>query len=929
MSNLYQKLCLLLIVNLIWLGNSYGQQERHIVPSTLNNSYWTDFKSRTETLFGVTYYMQTKPATEFQIKIPSDSLSLLEVLRMNLDTNGFKVATDGYGSFFITEGFSIKTQLPLGFFKESDAAKQVQEQVSQQKKQDGQLTTSQIYVPKTIVIGRHNLNLQRKQCKLSGIVTSTSDGLPIIGGTVYVSEMKTGTATNELGYYELELIPGRYTITFNSLESIERNVKIDIRSSGQLNMNLDQNLFLLQEVEITYSQHDNVRGTQMGFEKISGKTISEIPVVLGEQDIIKIALLLPGVTTIGEGASGFNVRGSPADQNLFIIENTPVYNTAHLFGFFSAFNPDLIDNFTLYKGSIPARFGGRLSSIFDISTKTGNMEHFSARGGISPITARLMVEGPIIKNKVSYIAGIRSTYSDWVLQFVKDPEIRNSSAYFGDLILGLDARVNMNNNLKLFGYYSEDRIKLANSTKYNFKNQGASMEWMHGFKNKHDLNLSFIYSDYEFEEQNSELEIAAYKQNYRLQHSEMDLDFNLRISDNHTVNTGVSSILYMLDRGAHLPLDDLSNETPIYFGNEKAIESAIYLSDEWKITPLITLNAGLRYNLYSYLGPQTVYKYRPDSPLTPSTIIDTLHFGDNEPIKTYGGLDYRISANFMLNPNLSLKAGYNRLHQYIFMLSNTIALSPTDTWKLADYNIKPMIGDQFSVGMYTNFGKNFEGSIEGYYKIVNNLVEYKDGANILTSKVVEQDVLQGELNAYGIELMVKKPFGKLNGWVNYSYSNSSVLVDNKVTGENINFGQRYPSNFEHPHTFNLVANFKASRRLILSGNLVYSTGRPITYPAAIYYLDGQKILHYSQRNEYRVPDYFRIDLAVKLEGNLVSKKLAHGVFIISVYNVTGRKNAYSVYFKSEEGHIKGYKMSIFGTQIFSLTYDFKLGNYAD
>ncbi len=929
MSKLKLKLYILLIINLLWVNNSFGQKETRIVPASLNNIQWTDFKKETNRLFGVSFYIQTSITDSLRMEINSDSLSLMEVLKTNLEPLGFKAVIDVSGSIFITKGISIKTQLPVGFFKDNDASGKLKEQVSQQKRQDGELTTTTIYVPKTIVIGDFNRNTQKKKCQISGIVTINSDGQPIIGGTVFVNELKSGTATNEFGYYNLELAPGTYTLTFNSLESIERNVKIDLRSSGQLNITLDRNLFQLQEVEITYSQNDNVRGTQLGFEKISGKTISEIPVVLGEQDIIKVALLLPGVTTIGEGAAGFNVRGSPADQNLFYIENTPVYNTSHLFGFFSAFNPDMIDNFTLYKGSIPARYGGRLSSIFDISTKTGNKEHFSARGGISPITARLMVEGPIIKNKVSYIAGIRSTYSDWVLQFVKDPEIRNSSAYFGDVVLGLDANVNMNNKLKLFGYYSEDRIKLTNSTKYQFKNQGASLEWMHGFKKKHDLNLSFVYSDYEFEEQNSELEIAAYKQNYRLQHNQVNADFNLRLSDKHNVNTGVSGILYILDRGSHLPLNDLSNETPIDFGNEKAIESAIYISDEWQVAPLITVLAGLRYNLYSYLGAQTVYKYLPNSPLTPSTIVDTLYFGDNKPIKTYGGLDYRLSVNFLLNQNISIKAGYNRLHQYIFMLSNTIALSPTDTWKLADYNIKPMVGDQFSVGMYANFGKHLEGSIEGYYKIVNNLVEYKDGANMVTSKVVDQDVLQGKLNAYGIEMMIKKPFGKLNGWVNYSYSNSSVLVDNKITGESINFGQRYPSNFEHPHTFNIVANYKASRRIIFSGNLVYSTGRPITYPAAIYYLDGQKILHYSRRNEYRIPDYFRIDLAVKLEGNLVSKKLAHGVFILSVYNLTGRKNAYSVYFKSEDGQINGYKMSIFGTQIFSLTYDFKLGNYAD
>jgi len=928
MNNSKINIGVLLVLTLLYSGISFGQSYVHFVPENLNNSRWADFQKETESAFGVTYYIQSDSAVDFHMKIPSDTLLLIQVLRSNFEQQGYKVATDKHGSIFITKGVSIKTELPLGFFTKPTFVSK-EELGAQQKSQNNQLTTSKVYIAKTIIIGDQSLKVPNKKCQLSGIVTSSSDGQPIIGGTIFINELKMGTATNEFGYYQLELLPGKHTLTFNSLESIERNVKIDLLSSGKLNITLDQNLYQLQEVEIKSSQNDNVRGTQMGFEKISARMISEIPVVMGERDIIKIALLLPGVTSVGEGASGFNVRGSPSDQNLFVIENTPVYNTAHLFGFFSAFNPDMIDDFTMYKGSIPARFGGRLSSIFDISTKTGNMEKYSARGGISPITARLMVEGPIFKEKVSFIVGLRSTYSDWVLRMVEDPEIRNSTAYFGDVVLGMDAIVNNKNKIKLFSYYSEDRIKLYNSTSYQFQNQGASIDWLHGFSSKDDLNISFAYSDYSFEEENSELEFAAYKQNYRLVHSELKADLNLRPSDKHTINAGVSGILYNLDRGEHLPLDSLSSEIPISFGQEKAVEAAIYLSDEWKITPLITLVGGLRYNLYSYLGPQSVYEYLPNAPMTPVNIADTLHFGDNQPIKTYGGLDFRFSSIFMLNPNLSVKASYNRLHQYIFMLSNTIALSPTDTWKLADYNIEPMVGDQFSVGMYTNFGKNYELSVEGYYKIVNNLVEYKDGADLVTSQVVEQDILQGKLNAYGIETMIKKPFGKLSGWINYTFANSSVLVDNKITGESINFGKRYPSNYDHPHTLNIVANYKVSRRIILSGNLIYSTGRPITYPAAIYYLDGQKILHYTQRNEYRIPDYFRIDVALKLEGNLISKKLLHGVFIFSVYNLTGRKNAYSVYFKSEHGQINGYKMSIFGTQIFSVTYDFKLGNYAD
>jgi len=906
-----------------------AQSGDRFVDQKLNNSSWMQFKYATEKRFHVNYYIYPDLAKDLVIQVDSDSLLLKDVLIKNFQKIDYKVIIDDYGSVFITKGSMVKTSLPVGFFRGKPSVKSIVEQADQTRDEEGKHVTSSVYVAKTVIIGSQKINPNRNKSKLSGYVSGSLDGTPIIGGTIYIDELETGTSTDENGYYELLLVPGKYTLVFKSIESIQRIAKIDIRSSGTLDIGLDKNLYMLQEVEISAAQADNVRGTQMGVEKISSKTIEEIPVVLGEKDVIKVAMLLPGVTSVGEGVSGFNVRGSPSDQNLFYIENIPVYNTSHLFGFFSAFNSDVVDNFMLYKGSIPARFGGRLSSIFDISTKMGNMEKFSARGGISPITARLMVEGPIVKNKISYIAGIRSTYSDWVLKFVKDPEIRNSKAYFGDLVLGFDAKINERNKLKLFGYYSEDRIKLSNSTKYQFKNKGASINWLHAFREKNDLNLSFVYSDYFFEEENSEILIAAYKRYYQLKHSQLNLNVGLRPFEKHTINVGGNGILYMLDRGSYLPLNNESSISPIFFGDEKGVEAALNISDEWKISPLLTVLGGVRFNLYSYLGANTVYKYLSNSPMSASTINDTLHFGNNKAIKTYTGLDYRLSVNYLLSTNVSIKAAYNRLHQYIFMLTNTIALSPTDTWKLADYNIKPMVGDQFSLGLYANFGKNFEGSVEGYYKRVNNLVEYKDGADLLTSKVVEWDVLQGNLDAYGIEFMIKKPFGKFNGWFNYSYSNSSVLVNNKVTGENINFGKRYPSNFDHPHTVNLVANFKASRRLILSGNLIYSTGRPITYPTAIYYLDGQKIFHYSNRNEYRVPDYFRIDLALKIEGNLLSKKLAHGQFILSVYNLTGRKNAYSVYFKSEEGRVAGYKMSIFGTQIFSLTYDFKLGSYDD
>jgi hypothetical protein len=388
--------------------------------------------------------------------------------------------------------------------------------------------------------------------------------------------------------------------------------------------------------------------------------------------------------------------------------------------------------------------------------------------------------------------------------------------------------------------------------------------------------------------------------------------------------------MYRIDRGDYLPLDEGSLIIPKNLGEEQGLEAGIYISDEWKALPNLTLYGGLRFNGYGYLGPTSVYDYTEGAPRIPENITDTLVFGDNEVAKSYFGLDYRFAATYLVNPNFSVKASYNRLHQYIFMLSNTIALAPTDKWKLADYHIEPMVGDQVSLGFYSNFSKNmYEFSIEGYYKWVDNLVEYRDGADLIVNEFPEQEVLQGELNSYGVEVMIKKPYGRLNGWVNYTYSRSIVQVQDEKTGESNNFGTAYPANWDKPHAFNLVANYKLSRRLSISSSVVYSTGRPITYPTAIYYQDGQEILHYSLRNEYRLPDYFRLDASVILEGNLKKKKFLHGSWIFSVYNLTGRRNAYSVYFKSENGRINGYKLSIFGTQIFSITYDFKLGNIND
>ena len=928
--NFFKSILLFCLVTISFVIN--GQQIKTVlITKSFDGLSWNDFVKKVEKEHYVKFYYDEDSLPDLNIEVYRDSVSLISVLNRNLRQYEFRVAMDANNNVFITKNYEIHTMLAEGFFDAVQPKEEIDTSDIKKLKETGYLKTRKEYVTSKVTIGSKKKGVGSKYFTVSGYVTHARDASPVIGGTIYVKELETGTATDDDGYYQIKLRKGNYTFVYNSIDSKERTYLVTGYSDGKLNVDLDPDQVELEEVEIYSERDDNVRGIQMGYIKMDAKDIKEIPVVLGEQDILKVALLMPGVQTVGEGSSGFNVRGSPADQNMFYLSEIPVYNASHFFGFFSAFSPDIVDEFTLYKSNIPALYGGRLSSIFDIAGKNGNQKKFSARGGISPITARLMVEGPIVKDKLSYLAGVRATYSDWVLRMVKDPDVKNSEAGFGDAFINLTYNVNKKNRISIDGYFSLDNADLTNQTRFEYQNLGGALSWFHLFNHKLSMELSGSMSNYAFQEQNQELEIAAYDQNYALTHTEADLRFNYMPNDQHVITAGIGSVFYNINNGEFLPLNSASLVVPKYLGEEKGLESSIYLSDEWTPFPSLTIYGGLRYNYYAQLGPKTIYDYMDGKPRAPENILDTLYYSNNQIVKSYNGLDYRFAATYLINPDMSVKASYNRLHQYIFMLTNTIALAPTDKWKLADYYIEPMVGDQFSLGFYTNFGKKrmLEVSIEGYYKKVKNLVEYKDGANLVVNQYPERDILQGKLNSYGIEIMLKKTYGRLNGWVNYTYSRSLVQVVDDKTGEFNNFGIEYPANWDKPHAFNIVANYKISKRLSFSADIVYSTGRPITYPTAIYYQDGQQILHYSLRNEYRLPDYFRVDASVILEGNLKKKKFLHGSWIFSVYNLTSRKNAYSIYFTTDGGHIQGYKLSIFGVPIFSLTYDFKLGNYND
>ncbi len=903
----------------------YGQEKIYITKACSGLSF-KDFVHKAEQDFMVSIFYLPEDIPEMQVSFDADSVLLPELLRDQLKHHDIFVSADRKGNIFLTKVSTIPTALPENFFNgvTSEDDEESEDTISRDF-----LETTKKYVAKTIIVGDRQKGVNKRYTTLSGYATNRKSGELVWGATIIEESTGRGTVTDVNGFYSITLNKGEHLLTVSSVNLKEKEIKVNMLSDGELDLVLEDKIVLLADVVINAEIDNIVKGTQMGLEKIEAKSVKEIPIVFGEKDIFKVALLLPGVQTVGEGAAGFNVRGSPTDQNIFYINQMPVYNTSHAAGFFSAFNSDAIDEFSFYKSNIPVHYGGRLSSVFEIKARQGSKEKYTASGGISPITARAMVGGPIKKDKSSFLVGVRSTYSDWILNFVKDHNVKNSNVRFADIVANLSFQLKENHQLNVFSYFSYDKMDLATQTNYDYQNLGASVMWKHYFRKKNSFELSLAYSRYKFHERNYQINLAAYEQSNELEHTELKASTYIRPNEDHTINFGVNSILYQINRGKYDPMGPESLIEVTDIGKEKGLETGLFVNDEWKLTPRMTVNGGIRFNIFNYLGPQEVFQYQEGMPKNPESIADTLHFGDFENVKTYSGLDIRLAANYMLSDRLSLKFAYNRMHQYIYMLSNTIAISPDYKWKLVDYNTEPIVGDQVSLGMYTNILSGILAfSVETYYKKSHNVVEIKDGADLFLNKQTEWNTLQGDMSAYGIEFMLQKPTGDLTGWVNYTYSRSKVLVDSKYEDNKINFGQVYPSNYDKPHVFNLVANYRFSRRVSLSGNIVYSTGRPITYPTSVYYLNDIPTLNYSLRNEYRLPDYFRVDMALSIEGNLKKHKPGHSSWVLSVYNLFGRDNAYSVYFVQEGSNIKAYKLSIFGVPIFSITYNIKLGNYA-
>lgn len=696
-----------------------------------------------------------------------------------------------------------------------------------------------------------------------------------------------------------------------------------VYGNGKLTVEMEDFVANLKAVTVTTDKLSNIRSTQMGVDKVTIRTIKQVPAVLGESDILRVVLTLPGVTSVGEASTGFNVRGGAADQNLVLLNDATIYNPSHLFGFFSAFNTDVVKGVELYKSAIPERYGGRLSSVLDVTTRDGNSKKFAASGGLGLLTSRVTLEGPLDKGKTTFILGGRTTYSDWILKEIPNSAYQNSAASFYDLNLNITHNINPKNSIYLTGYISHDKFRLNSDTLYKYGNKNAIIKWKHIFNNHFFGVFSAGFDRYDYGISSDQYPLRAYKLAYDINQTHFRTEFTYNPNNIHSINFGLQTVYYKIHPGSFEPDAPQSLVAPDMVPAEQALESALYLGDRYNVTSDFSIDAGIRFSLFNYLGPQDVYAYTPGLPRTTGSVTDTLHFASGKNVKTYGGPEIRMAMRYSLSDKASVKFSFNTLRQYIHTLSNTTAISPTDIWKLSDQNIKPQQGYQLSLGYYRNFSNNIETSVEVYYKQVRHYPDYKSGAILVMNKHIETELINTSGQAYGAEFMIKKTEGKLNGWLSYTYSSTKLKMDDPIAGETINKGNYYPANFDKPHNVNFVGNYRFSHRVSISLNAVYSTGRPITLPIAIFNYAGAQRVLYSDRNQYRIPDYIRADISVNLDGNHKIKQLAHSSWSLGVYNLFARQNPYSVFFQQENGVIKGYQLSIFGTAIPFITYNFK------
>jgi len=778
-------------------------------------------------------------------------------------------------------------------------------------------------------IGVRSRYEQGAKSTIAGYVTDALSGDPVEGAFIYIQSPYIGTSTDTQGFYSLSLPSGKHNLFVQSVNMKNTSRNMMLYSDGKLDIGLEVDVIALNAVVVNANREVNVQSPQMGLTKIDPESLKIVPALLGEKDLIRVSTTTAGVQYLGEGSAGINIRGGKADQNLFLFDGTPIYNTNHFFGFFSVFNSDALSGMDLYKSSIPAEYGGRLSSVFDVKTKQPSKTKFSGNGGIGPVTSRLTLEAPIGKKGPSVMVGGRATYSDYVLSKIEDSPLKNNEAGFYDLVAKVDYELNEKNEFSISAYYSKDRFQLASDTllsytDFAYSNGILSLNWKHVFNDKLQGNFQMGASNYDYNIGYDVLPTQAFRIDFSVRERLASAKFDRYVSEKLNLKFGAEAKLIEVQPGNKAPTGDTSIVSPDVLSEEHGRENALFLSTRYSPNDKLTLDAGLRYGVYTAIGSASVRQYTEGAPKDINFVTEIRQYEDGERITTYHGPEPRVSAKYSLSETSSVKGSYGRTRQNIHLLINSASIAPTDIWRLSGTHIKPQIADQWSLGLYKNiYGKHtIELSGETYYKKIQNLVDFKVGADLQFNKAIETDLLQGVGRSYGAEISVKKSSGWLTGWLNYTYSRSLIQLNGNYADEIINSGEYFPTGYDKPHYINSVTNYKFSRRFTMTLSAVYATGIPVTYPIGKWDFKSSENLLYSDRNAFRIPDYFRLDLGFNIEGSHKIKKLAHSSWNFSIYNVLGRDNVYSVFFRVEEGEVKGYKMTVFSNPIPTITYNF-------
>jgi hypothetical protein len=907
----------------IFCFHALGQTDTiYNVTLDVKNASAKNFIGQLEAQTGLYFYYDADQLDSLQFTISGVNQPIRYILRQAFAGTSFTFAIDNQKHVFISKDKTLNLTVSADFLlKEKETVKRNNDdpniaidKTENKPKSKSKPGETGILENKLYDVGEKSSNNPPGPVTIAGNITDIKTGEPVVGASVIVQALGIGVTTDQYGYYSLSLPRGRHILSIQSLGMTDTRRQIALNGNGKFNIELKSTVISLKGVVISAQKLTNVKGVQMGVQKIDIKTIKQVPVAFGEADILKVVTTLPGVKTIGEASTGLNVRGGAADQNLILYNEATLYNPAHFFGMFSALNPEVVKDVELFKSSIPVKYGGRLSSVLNMNSREGNKKEITGSAGIGPLTSRLQIEGPLIKDKASFIVAGRTTYADWLLKLLPE-NLENSEASFYDLNLNLNYEIDKKNSVYLTAYMSNDRFNLNSDTLFGYGNKNISAKWKHIFNNKLNNITTAGYDRYEYYTKSEALPQAAYKLKFDINQYYFRTHFNYYLNNQHSFDFGFNTLYYKLHPGSLQPVGSESLVLPDVLPSEQALESALYVSDKYNYKSFF-IEGGIRLSIFNYLGPQSINQYPPGVPKTESTITGTEQYKSGAIIKTYAGPEFRISTRYAFNDSFSIKASYNTQRQYIHSISNTAAIAPTDIWKLSDPNIKPQFGNQVSLGLYKNFKSNtIETSVEVYYKTMKDYLDFKSGANLILNPHLETDVIGTKGKAYGVELLIRKNTGKFNGWISYTWSRTLLKMDDPLAGEIINNGNWYPASYDKPHDVTLISNYRFTHRFSLSFNATYSTGRPITLPIGVFYFAGAQRTLYADRNAYRIPDYFRCDFSMNIDGNHKVNQLFHTSWTFGVYNLTGRNNPYSVYYVSENGYINGYKLSIFGSAI--------------